>query len=149
MPEPRNYHGAVFLNGKIYITGGYSSLHVHHGQMVSTQSTFQLTVRSKRWRRRADMHQARACHGTCVIEENIMVLGGRDSSGKILSAVEIYYPKRDQWSLVKPMPEAIMGMACAVMDGCVWVIGGIVNEGHSTRYSLSNRVYTFDVEQQK
>ncbi|GBL85937.1 Alpha-scruin [Araneus ventricosus] len=66
----------------------------------------------------------------------------------ILSAVEIYYPKRDQWSLVKPMPEAIMGMACAVMDGCVWMIGGIVNEGQSTRYSLSNRVYTFDIEQQ-
>ncbi|GFS82723.1 beta-scruin [Nephila pilipes] len=148
MPEPRNYHGSAYLNGKIYVVGGYSPLHVHHGQMIATQSTFQLTIRSKRWRRRADMHQARACHGTCVIEENVMVFGGRDSSGKLLSTAEAYYPKRDQWTLVKPMPEPIMGMACAVLDGSVWVIGGIVHEGNSARYTVSNRVYIFDVQQQ-
>ncbi|XP_035223796.1 beta-scruin-like [Stegodyphus dumicola] len=149
MPEPRNYHGAVYLNGKVYITGGYSPLHVIHGQMVSTQTTFQLTVRSKRWRRRADMHQARACHGTCVVDENVMVFGGRDASGKLLSTVEVYYPKRDQWILAKPMPEAIMGMSVAVLDGCVWIVGGIINEGHSSRYTVSNHVYTFDTQQQR
>ncbi|GFY40471.1 beta-scruin [Trichonephila inaurata madagascariensis] len=148
MPEPRNYHGSAYLNGKIYVVGGYSPLHVHHGQMIATQSTFQLTIRSKRWRKRADMHQARACHATCVIEENVMVFGGRDSSGKLLSTVEAYYPKRDQWTLVKPMPEPIMGMACAVLDGSVWVIGGIVYEGSSARYTVSNRVYIFDIQQQ-
>ncbi|XP_042907619.1 beta-scruin isoform X2 [Parasteatoda tepidariorum] len=148
MLEPRNYHGAVYLNGKIYITGGYSPLQVSNGQMLSTQSLFQLTVRSQRWRIRADMHQARACHGTCVIDENIMVMGGRDNFGKLLSTVELYYTKKDQWVLVKPMPEAIMGMACAVLDHCVWVIGGIVNEGHSSRYAVSNRVYVFDIQQQ-
>ncbi|PRD33772.1 UNVERIFIED_CONTAM: Beta-scruin [Trichonephila clavipes] len=177
---------------------GYSPLHVHHGQMIATQSTFQLTIRSKRWRKRADMHQARACHATCIIEENVMVFGGRDSAGndlqptlypplvlssinnalrnrlndpyrgenmeirkecyinndillclfRLLSTVEAYYPKRDQWTLVKPMPEPIMGMACAVLDGSVWVIGGIVYEGSSARYTVSNRVYIFDIQQQ-
>ncbi|GIY70835.1 alpha-scruin [Caerostris extrusa] len=116
--------------------------------MVATQSTFQLTVRSKRWRRRADMHQARACHATVVVQDSIMVFGGRDNSGKILSSVEIYLPKRDLWSLAKPMPEPIMGMACSVMDECVWIIGGVISEGGTTRCTISNRVYAFDIPQQ-
>lgn len=50
--------------------------------MVATQSTYELSVRSKRWRKRANMHQARACHGMCVIDDNIVVFGGRDAAGK-------------------------------------------------------------------
>lgn len=62
--------------------GGYSPLQISHNQMVATQTTFQLTVRSKRWKKRADMHQARACHGMCIVNDNLMVMGGRDASGK-------------------------------------------------------------------
>ncbi|XP_054714585.1 beta-scruin-like [Uloborus diversus] len=148
MPEPRNYHAAVYLNGKIYVTGGYNPLQAVHGHMMSTSSTLQLTVRSKRWRKRADMHQARSCHGLVLIGETVVVLGGRDATGKLLATVERYFPKRDQWALMKSMPEPIMGMACTVLDGCIWVIGGIVNDGHPTRYAVSNRCYTFDIEKQ-
>ncbi|KAG8196566.1 hypothetical protein JTE90_003579 [Oedothorax gibbosus] len=149
MPEPRNYHSAVYLNGKVYVTGGYSPVEINSGQMTATQSLFRLTIRSKRWRRRSDMHQARACHATCVVEDNLMVLGGRDNAGRLLSTVEMYFPKRDQWSFLKPMPEPIMGMACAVMDGCVYVIGGTVSDGsRSSKFSISNRVYIFDIQKQ-
>lgn len=64
------------------IPGGYSPLQIVHNQMVATQSTYQLSVRSKRWRKRAEMHQARACHAMSVINDNLVVLGGRDSTGK-------------------------------------------------------------------
>lgn len=64
------------------VSGGYSPLDIVHNQMVATQSTYELSVRSKRWRKRANMHQARACHAMCVIDDNIVIFGGRDAAGK-------------------------------------------------------------------
>lgn len=63
--------------------------------------------------------------------------------------MEMYYPKRDEWMFLKSMPEAVMGLACAVLDGCIFAIGGIVNEGHQSRYAVSDRVYAFGFEEQR
>lgn len=46
------------------------------------------------------------------------------------------------------MPEPLMGLSCAVLDGCIFAIGGIVNGGNTSRYEVSSQTYAFDVEKQ-
>lgn len=67
---------------------------------------------------------------------------------RLLTTVELYHPKRDQWMFLKSMPEALMGLSCTVLDGCVFAIGGIANEGHSSQYTVTNHTYAFDFEKQ-
>ncbi|XP_022258245.1 beta-scruin-like [Limulus polyphemus] len=136
MTEPRNYHAIVYIHGRIYVFGGYNPLEIVNGEMQPTATVFQLTIRSKRWRRKADMFHARACHAAVVVEGRIFIVGGKNDSGEILSSVEVYEPDFDQWTMVKPMPEPLMGCGATYLEGLVYVAGGVTNSKTNKNSSI-------------
>ncbi|XP_022241636.1 alpha-scruin-like isoform X2 [Limulus polyphemus] len=125
MPEPRNYHTTVYFHGRIYVFGGYNPLEIVNSEMQPTATVFELTFSSKRWRRRTDMYYARACHAAAAFDERIVIIGGQNSKKEIISCVEVYKPDSDQWTVVKPMPEPVMGSGAACLDGLIYVVGGV------------------------
>ncbi|XP_076305992.1 beta-scruin-like isoform X2 [Tachypleus tridentatus] len=147
MTEPRNYHAIAYLHGRVYIFGGYNPFDVINGEMQPTATVFQLTIRSKRWRRRADMFHSRACHAAVLVEGRIIIVGGKNESREILSSVEVYEPDFDQWTMVKPMPEPIMGCGAAYLEGLVYVAGGVTNSKTNRNLSIVDHVLCYDPEQ--
>ncbi|XP_076306111.1 alpha-scruin [Tachypleus tridentatus] len=145
MMEPRTYHAAAYFHKRVYVFGGYNPLHCKKGKMQATATTFQLTVHTKQWRKRADMQFARAYHNVTVMDERIFVFGGKDSSGEILAAVEMYEPELDQWTTLASIPEPLMGSAITNSEGLIYVIGGVTTTKEKKPESnLSNKIFCFD-----
>ncbi|NP_001301080.1 alpha-scruin [Limulus polyphemus] len=145
MMEPRTYHAVGYFHRRVYVFGGYNPLHCRKGKMQATATTFQLTVQTKQWRKRADMRYARAHHNVTVMDERIFVFGGRDSNGEILAAVEMYEPEMDQWTTLASIPEPMMGSAIANNEGIIYVIGGVTtNKEKKPEGNLSNKIFCFD-----
>ncbi|UYV73181.1 hypothetical protein LAZ67_10002104 [Cordylochernes scorpioides] len=153
MPEPRNYHTACYLRGRVYIAGGYDPTDVRGQLMLPTCTTFQFSLRTRRWRKMMDMSHNRACHGAAVLDESMIVLGGIDTHGKlmltvccsILSSVEIYHPEANQWNFLRTMMLPLMGMGVAVLDDSIWVIGGLTDlRQYSTNSPLTDIVLCYE-----
>ena len=89
LPHPMAGGGAVVLDGKIYIFGGYyeySSLHVWDNE-------------NKKWKQLNDMNEGRADITNSCLTYNgaIWALGGYTGRSEILKSVERYDPEEDKW----------------------------------------------------
>jgi N-acetylneuraminic acid mutarotase len=67
---------------------------------------------------------------TANVGGKIYVLGGQDASSPIIpqppmTTVEIYDPATDSWSTGTPMPFAVSAAMAAVVNGKIYVIGGV------------------------
>ncbi|XP_077489184.1 alpha-scruin-like [Amblyomma americanum] len=130
LPEPRHYHAVVYYAGCIFVIGGYSPIDVvaGKGEARAQRSVFKFGVREKKWDRVADMLHARACHGATVVNEKIMVVGGKDHKGEILQSVEVYNPASDAWVPYRNLPLPLMGCGVAYLAGMVYVVGGVTTK---------------------
>ncbi len=54
----------------------------------------------------------------------VMVLGGLSSTNRGLDSVEFYDGLSDEWSPGPPMPEPRAGFGAAVIENCLYVVGG-------------------------
>ncbi|XP_076368150.1 alpha-scruin-like [Tachypleus tridentatus] len=145
MPVPRNYHAAVYYDGMIYVTGGYDPNIRRWGEMLATKTTFTYKLSVKEWSRISDMRCARSHHTMVVFNDSIYVIGGRDSSGRLVSSVEIYSPETDEWEMEKPMPKPRMGMASVPHAGYIWVLGGFTSiKSGEKKSSMLDDVLCYD-----
>jgi N-acetylneuraminic acid mutarotase len=51
-------------------------------------------------------------------------IGGRTVSGSNLATHEVYSFTSGKWQVAKPLPEAQGGLACATLNGSIYVFGG-------------------------
>ena len=89
LPEKFRDCGTVFLNGEIYIFGGWGV----------GKELYKLELRTLKWTRLADMNERRTLISSSCLEWNeyIWVLGG-DSGGQTQQSVERYDPKENKWT---------------------------------------------------
>ncbi|XP_077497983.1 alpha-scruin-like [Amblyomma americanum] len=127
IPEPRCYHTAVIVrNNDVMVAGGLDPLCVTtSGHMQPSNKAFLFSSRRKRWIELPAMNRERAFHAAVGWHDRMMVFGGIDRTGRMLSSAEVYFFNANQWSLIHPMPMALMGMAAATIDTRVYIIGGI------------------------
>ncbi|XP_076340780.1 uncharacterized protein LOC143241108 [Tachypleus tridentatus] len=145
IPEPRNYHAAVFLNNAIYVSGGYDPERIKYGEMVSCNKMWAFDIYSKHWEKKANMMAARACHGMIAIHQKLYVVGGRGGDGRLLSSLEEYDPTDDAWRPERPMLFPRMGMMVVTYKKMIWVCGGIVECcPNANRASLISNVACYD-----
>ena len=45
--------------------------------------------------------------------------------GRILNSVDVYDPTTEEWSAGAALATARHGHSCVVMDGKLWVVGGV------------------------
>jgi len=128
--EPNSEMAVAYLDGKIYIVGGYPSTRIS----VNTVQVYDIDSNS--WRL-ATPYPTTINHASAVGLDGVLyVIGGQTNAGgqneesRYTSAVYAYDPKTAKWTARAPMPTARSGMAHGVIDGKIFVAGGRPPRGH-------------------
>lgn len=86
-----------------------------------------------RWSPVAGMTIARTGHSVTVLEGGkVLVAGGRDDAGRLLSSVEIYDPAQRSWTQGSPLAIPRAGHSAEMMNRFLVVAGGDVGSGEPT-----------------
>jgi N-acetylneuraminic acid mutarotase len=118
MPKSRAAGSSSVVNGKIYIIGGYGG----------SQNIDEYDPSTESWTRKSDMPTRRIGLSTTVLDGKIYVIGGYISgfaSEKGVTIVEVYDPAMDTWTTAPDMPTGRFGPSTSVVDGKIYVIGGM------------------------
>ncbi|KAG0424283.1 hypothetical protein HPB47_028480 [Ixodes persulcatus] len=127
MPLPRYGHRSVYVNGEIFIIGGFDNRDATYGLRMSTSFCFRFSTQTGEWSVTSPMHHARGYHGIAVLNNNIYAVGGVDANDLLLSSVERYSQDEDRWVVLeKGLYCGRMGMGVAAFQNTLWVVGGIV-----------------------
>jgi N-acetylneuraminic acid mutarotase len=114
-------NGVVAVDGKIYVIGGQL-----YPKVLSNVDVYD--PETDKWTRKADMPTPRFDHAACVIDGKIYVSGGNPvwpRQAVPLSTVDIYDPATDTWSQGTDMPRTRTDHSASVVDGKMYIIGGV------------------------
>lgn len=147
LPVHRYGHKAVFLDGYIYIIGGFENFSPMNLEKAASRSCFWFEVCSGRWGIMAPLNNTRAYHGLAVLDDNIYVVGGVDSANRLLSCLERYDKETDEWTkLSGELYSPRMAMGFCSHKRQLWVAGGIVQIGRRTCSTAYVEVYNPETE---
>ncbi len=140
MPTPRHGLSTSVLNGRIYAISGFD------GTNMGTVEEYDPA--SDTWTKKADLPTLRSHVATQVVDGKIYAIGGWDRRGSIdtvFSSVAVYDPAADTWTKKADMPTARWNAASGVVNGKIYVVGGIVAQGGEDRQNLQT-VEVYDPE---
>ncbi|XP_065287487.1 uncharacterized protein [Dermacentor albipictus] len=147
LPVHRYGHKSVYLDGCIYIIGGFENFSPMNLEKASSRSCFWFEVSSGKWGIMAPLNNTRAYHGLAILDDNIYVVGGVDSANRLLSCLERYDKESDEWTLLSGelySPRMAMGFCSHKRQ--LWVAGGIVQIGRRTCSTAYVEVYNPETE---
>ncbi|XP_049315410.1 kelch-like protein 17 [Bactrocera dorsalis] len=104
--------GAVTLNGKIYIMGGYKGL----GPLNQLKSVECYNPDSNTWTSCTDMTKSHSSPGVAAHKGHIYVVS--------LNGVERYDPQQGIWSQICSLKVSSGWVTCVSLDNKLWAIGG-------------------------
>lgn len=127
---PNSEMAVAYLDGKIYVVGGYPSTRVS----VDTVQVYD--IKSDSWRPTTP-YPTPINHASAVGLDGVLyVIGGQTNAGsqnepsRYTSAVYAYDPKTEKWTARAPMPTARSAIAHDVINGRIFVAGGRPPRGH-------------------
>jgi len=141
LPSKRGAASAAVLNGKIYVTGGATSLPgvkengIHPARphnVVATVDVYDPATNS--WGSARPLLLARNHHASAAVGGRLYVIGGRVSSAFIsgtsnnVDLIEAYDPATDLWSARPRMPTPRSAIAAGVYNGRIIIPGGEVQD---------------------
>ena len=94
MPGPLSHPGAVGLNGKIYVVGGF----LRNVHLDAQPSVFEFDPAANSWQTRAPLKSPRGAVGLTVLNGKIHAVGGRDVNRVTVANHEVYDPSSNAWS---------------------------------------------------
>ncbi|MCB9135316.1 MAG: hypothetical protein H6636_07810 [Anaerolineales bacterium] len=116
--EGLNAPAAVFLDGRIYLIGGFEAT---SNQPVADMYVYDLTTRT--WSNAAPLPNPRGGHAAVILDGEIHIVGGGNSQ-RTLADHSVYDPTTNTWTELAPLPDAKGSPAAVVFDGKLYVIGG-------------------------
>ena len=125
-------------NFKLALFG--SMLYAFGGKDKNNETTNQMWSRdlsdpSSQWTASANMKQNRTGFCTVVFNDTIYALGGWDNNNDPLRSCERYCSQLNEWSTVADMNSDRYYASAAVINGCIYVAGGVNKEGISKSVS--------------
>lgn len=128
LPQARSDLGVAIADGRLVAVGGISG-----GQVLKSVSVFDLM--SKTWSGLPDMATARHGMAAAAVEKSVYAIGGSSVVGdnqSISTAEVLKLPARKiqpaaQWRSLPDAPTARLMMAWAVLNGKIWIMGGLRN----------------------
>jgi len=117
LPSPTFYHCQVSVGDLVYIFGG-------HTISGTTDNTYKLSMSTKQWVKQSSLNTPRNQHGCAAWDGGVIVVGGKDAGGDLLSSVEKYNPVSNKWITYTPLPTPLMQMQVLVWDNDLYVFGG-------------------------
>ncbi len=128
--EPNSEMAVAYLDGKIYVVGGYPSTR----KSVDTVQVYD--VKTDKWSLTTP-YPTTINHASAVaLGGKLYVIGGQTNAGgrreksRYVNAVHAYDPKTGKWTPRAPMPTARSAMAHDIIDGKIYVAGGRPPRGH-------------------
>jgi len=122
--EPNSEMAVAYLDGKIYVVGGYPSTRIS----VDTVQVYDIS--SDSWSittpypTTINHASAVGLNGTLFVIGGQINAGGRKKKSLYTSAVYAFDPNTNAWTIRTPMPSARSAMAHDVINGKVYVAGG-------------------------
>ncbi|KAI2661342.1 Kelch-like protein 22 [Labeo rohita] len=113
-------HAGAVIDGKIYIACGRRG-------MAYLKETYCYDPSGNHWSMCAEGPVERAWHGMAALNGRAYVIGGsNDGCGyrRDVLKVACYNPIADVWSVVSPLPAGHGEPGMAVLDGCIYILGG-------------------------
>ena len=122
MPTPKVQFGVSAMNGKLYITGGFT---VSHGAIQVAVESY--TPATDTWTTLSSMPIAKQSHGTSVVNDVLYVMGGKTAvPDDVQSQASVHKYEDAEWSeALAPMPEARSSFGTCVIGRDVFVFGGL------------------------
>jgi N-acetylneuraminic acid mutarotase len=139
MPTPRNHHGVVEVDGKLYAIGGRVGSCFSGGWSSNVWMNEEYDIATNTWRTRAPMPTARSGIGVVAVNGQIHVLGGEgwvDDFGGVFRAHEVYDPKSNSWSRAARMITPRHGFAAAGIGPAIYAVSGVNNAGGAGTLSV-------------
>jgi hypothetical protein len=121
LPAKLAHHSSVLYNDHLIVTGGYNenavSDCIHEVQLVPLYTVKTLSR----------MPEPRQCHGTEIFDDNLLIVGGRTTTGcqGNLSSVLLYDIKKNECKQLAPLPYEVSMMATVRWGDNIVVIGGV------------------------
>lgn len=132
-------HCVCSVGGFLFVMGGDEVKEAgEDGKAVAVETSNQVwryDPRFNRWVQVESMLERRAQFSCCVVEDVIFAVGGRRALTS-LASVEFYDMDTGAWRRGAPMPRPLRGHASTVLDGHIYVSGGL--PGNQTATHLSN-----------
>lgn len=116
MPDARYCGDAIVCNDMIYHIGGRSSISIE-------RSNFEYDPILDSWNTKAVMQRATMKLALAAIGDNIYAIGG----DRFLSKNEIYNTLSNTWTYGASMPTRRQHVDCGVVNGKIYVIGGLLS----------------------
>jgi serine/threonine protein kinase/N-acetylneuraminic acid mutarotase len=126
LPEPRSDFGVAVTDARLVAVGGTSA-----GQVLKSVAALDLTTAT--WTNLPDMGTARHGSAVAAVGKTVYAIGGSTGvgDGQITSSAEALKlaPRKPQpasaWRSLPDAPTPRLMMAWAVLDGKIWVAGGM------------------------
>ena len=126
LPQARSDLGVAIADGRLVAAGGVSA-----GQILKSVAVFDLSAKS--WAALPDMGTARHGMAVAAVEKSVYAIGGSTDAGdsQVTSSAESVKlaPRKlqpvSQWRSLPDAPTARLMMAWTVLDGKIWVAGGL------------------------
>lgn len=126
LAQPRSDLGVAIADKRMVVVGGVSG-----GQVLKSVAVFDLNA--KTWAGLPDMAMARHGMATSAVDKTVYVIGGSTTTGddQVTSSAESLKlaPRKlqptAQWRSLPAAPTARLMMAWTVLDGKVWIAGGM------------------------
>ncbi|MCI0394741.1 MAG: galactose oxidase [Chloroflexi bacterium] len=138
LPTPREHLAAAVSGDRIVVIGGRWS-----GNLATVDS---YDPASGSWASHPDMPTARGGLTAATLDGRIHVTGGENFSRRpncTFAQHEVFDPTTNTWQATAPLPTSRHGLASAVVDGRLYVVGGGTKPAALTLVSTSRRVEIF------
>ncbi len=125
MPTARFWYSCEVVDGKIYAIGG-----ANNGGVSTFATVEEYDPVTDTWTTKQDMPTPRYNIASAVVDGKIYIMGGDDfwTPGWVegLRTLEVYDPTNDTWDITKAdMPTGRNGASACVVDGIIYVMGGV------------------------
>jgi N-acetylneuraminic acid mutarotase len=134
LPESKEQFGLEACAGRIYAVAGIC-------EASETDTAFVYDIAARQWSPIAPL--PREAQSVCLrtVNRRLFCFGGYDSRLALkYDDVWLYDPESDTWMARTPMPVPREDAGSAVIDGRVWIVGGLTNGGHVLVNRLRRRV---------
>ena len=131
MTYAREKPAAAFINGKLYVVGGWDS----NGVPVPQPEIYDPAA--GKWSAGAGEPVGYAASGVAVLDGKMYIIGGCAQNSCGASDVQVYDPTTNNWSSEAAYPEPIAWEGCGGIAGKVYCAGGASNTNPGTSHAYA------------
>jgi len=121
---PYCYFAMTTLNNNLLIAGGEDKYYKRTNQIL-TMDAGQLSIYTK-------MTTARASVTAAGYQGMLIITGGKDDKGKLLSSTELFDTNNKQWYTCSDLPQPYCWLQSVIVDNILYLLRGINKDGVST-----------------